>query len=396
MTPTTKVSIKDCLYYAKHNRGKFLSKSVDSIYELLEWQCEKGHRWQKSYYYIEKGKWCPQCLKQNSKEYYFARYQQIAKEHGGICLSKRYIDSNTKLEFKCSQGHVFSSVPNEIYKGRWCTSCRGGSKRTLEFYQNIAEKNGGTILSKKYIGSTYKLKWQCKEGHVFSTTPMVVHLRNVWCPDCKRIRRRADGSAFKHTIIDMQKLAKSKHGKCLSKKYQGVHTILKWVCQENHVFETEAHNVLQGSWCPKCVIAKHKIKLRTTYKFYQNLVSSKGAKLITTKKEYDDFHDKLTIVCKFGHQWTTRHSNIKSGAWCHECRFITSANKRRLPFEVYIKAAKARGGKLLSTEAECLNSLSKLRWQCDQGHEWKAIGYSVIKGTWCQKCYLEKIQKKIE
>ena len=47
----------------------------------------------------------------------------IAKKKGGACLSKDYINSKTKLKFNCKHGHFWKTLPNQILKGRWCHEC---------------------------------------------------------------------------------------------------------------------------------------------------------------------------------------------------------------------------------------------------------------------------------
>lgn len=56
----------------------------------------------------------------------------------------------------------------------------------------------------------------------------------------------------KGCIEDLQKLAKSKGGECLSKRYVNNHTKYKWKCNKGHVFERLLLSIKRGSWCPIC------------------------------------------------------------------------------------------------------------------------------------------------
>lgn len=60
----------------------------------------------------------------------------------------------------------------------------------LEVLKKHAEKMGGKCLSTKYINSTYKLLFICKEGHKWRATPLeIMGKKNgpgSWCPKCKR------------------------------------------------------------------------------------------------------------------------------------------------------------------------------------------------------------------
>jgi hypothetical protein len=54
--------------------------------------------------------------------------RQLAKDRGGMCLSERYLNSATKLLWKCSHGHVWKAAPRHIKEGRWCPICNRRQK----------------------------------------------------------------------------------------------------------------------------------------------------------------------------------------------------------------------------------------------------------------------------
>jgi len=51
--------------------------------------------------------------------------QEIAKERKGKCLSSKYIDSKTKLKWKCEKGHTWETLPTIVKRGSWCPICMG-------------------------------------------------------------------------------------------------------------------------------------------------------------------------------------------------------------------------------------------------------------------------------
>jgi hypothetical protein len=55
---------------------------------------------------------------------------------------------------------------------------------TLEEMQRLAERKGGKCLSKEYKNAYTKLKWRCKKGHVWKTSPVGVKYKGTWCPKC--------------------------------------------------------------------------------------------------------------------------------------------------------------------------------------------------------------------
>ena len=51
--------------------------------------------------------------------------------------------------------------------------------------QSFAEQREGRCLSETYKYNKTKLKWQCKEGHVWAARYNDVSSSRSWCPECK-------------------------------------------------------------------------------------------------------------------------------------------------------------------------------------------------------------------
>ena len=84
--------------------------------------------------------------------------QEIAKERGGICLSKEYFGAHTKLTWQCSKGHAWEAQPTSVkHRGDWCPTCSGKAKLSIEKMREVAELRGGKCLSKKYMFSDFCL-----------------------------------------------------------------------------------------------------------------------------------------------------------------------------------------------------------------------------------------------
>jgi len=113
--------------------------------------------------------------------------QDIAISKGGVCLSIKYINTSTRLKFRCKTGHEWETSSTSIKSGSWCPYCAGLAKGTIEEMQRIATSRGGKCLSSEYINSQTKLYWECKEGHKWSATPSNIK-RGKWCPKCSTKR----------------------------------------------------------------------------------------------------------------------------------------------------------------------------------------------------------------
>jgi len=113
------------------------------------------------------------------------KMQDLAESRGGKCLSKVYINSQTKLTWQCKEGHIWKAIPASVSFGRWCRECTGLKKGTIEDMQNLAESKGGKCLSNEYIDANTKLIWQCNLGHIWELRPASVTMGD-WCPECRK------------------------------------------------------------------------------------------------------------------------------------------------------------------------------------------------------------------
>lgn len=64
---------------------------------------------------------------------------------------------------------------------------------------------------------------------------------------------REDPLTKEYTLKDMQELAKSRGGQCLSTDYVDIKSKLKWKCGFRHEFEATPRLILAGHWCNECM-----------------------------------------------------------------------------------------------------------------------------------------------
>jgi len=244
-----KWSLERAQNLARERDGMCLSTNDTNCSAKLRWQCGQGHQWEATIYNIALGRWCPACA--GVRKSTIEEMQEIAGEHGGACLSTKYVNACTKLGWQCKRGHRWEATPNGVKKGRWCPVCARKQKLTIEQMQEIAGGRGGACLSTNYINTYTKLRWQCAKGHQWEAGPGDIK-RGTWCPVC--------AGKQKLTIEEMQRHAGARRGVCLSTQYVSVYSSLRWQCREGHQWEAVPARVMRGSWCPVCKGAK----VRTT------------------------------------------------------------------------------------------------------------------------------------
>jgi len=368
--------IKKMQRIAEDQSGRCVSTSYVNNGSPLIWECARGHQWEATPNNVRKGTWCPTCAKKIRKPPYLVTIRdlrELAESRGGKCLSKYYVDINTKLLWECSHGHRWKAVQDSVKRGSWCPTCaRDRRRNSIEDARSLAVARGGACLSDAYVDNQSKLLWECKKGHRWKTTFNAVD-QGTWCPACAREKAAMEGTIFDR----IRALAKERGGVCLSGEYLGYRTKLRWRCAHGHDWETCPATILSGHWCPKC---SH-IERRDTLENLQAIAHLRGGKCLSQK--YVNQNAKLRWECDRGHRWDAVPSSVKLGTWCPICGMKERA-RMKLTVD-YLKAiAEARGGKCLSNRY--VNTRVKLNWECAHGHRWKARIGAVQAGRWCPEC----------
>ena len=310
------------------------------------------------------------------KEKLLEELHEIARERGGCCLSNEYVNSSHKLLFKCKHGHQFESCRDYLKAGNWCPFC-AGRRRSIHDLQDLASKFSGECLSENFLGMNTKHLWRCAEGHQWEAIPQNIQTLGRWCPMCGRAK--SDKNRRKYTLKDMQDLASSFEGMCLSSQFESVIKKLTWQCSAGHIWEADPHHVKNGTRCPVCARKIRAEKRKThTIEEMQTFAVSKGGQCLSIK--FVHVKDSLLWECAEGHQWMANADNIINGEkWCPTC----SGNQLKT-LEDMQRIALGRGGRCLSTLYEGVNK--KLLWECQEGHHWETIPSVILRGGWCTTC----------
>lgn len=138
----------------------------------------------------------------------------------------------------------------------------------------------------------------------------------------------------------------------------------------------------RGSWCPSCVHNR-----RLELQAMQRLARERGGKCLSTR--YINNRHPLLWECRQRHRWKAMPVNVKGGirkrgTWCLECYNVRRRFRERGSIERMKRLARRRGGLCLSEVY--MNSKTKLLWQCDKGHCWRAVPVSIRMGSWCPVC----------
>ena len=165
----------------------------------------------------------------------------------GIILLDEYNGPNVKVNFKCSEGHVWSALTSNVLHKTGCPQCKGGSKLTPRQIGIIRDdlKNRG-ITFNEYISFSSKTDFTCMYGHKWSTTLNSVHNGKTGCPYC------ANRPPLTKEIMNERLIGR---GITLIGKYISCHFKTEFKCDFGHNWLATPDNIIRkGQGCPTCAL----------------------------------------------------------------------------------------------------------------------------------------------
>lgn len=246
MNKRSKLTLEDVMALAKEKGGVCLSKKYVNVNKPLFWKCKnRAHpKWEMSTNNLLKGSWCPQC---RLDKYIYPLRAKI-KEYRGKWISGEYKNSYTKITVQCENKHEWKAKPAAIILGHWCARCAHDRKKqkTAESLHKMVLLKNGVVVSHYNGGSTGVVVIKCRNGHTFKTSQSKIS-QGHWCPLCARDLRFSD-------FNELKKIVRSRGGKCLSEEYKGAHYKLQFQCRNNHTWSAKPNAIKNGTWCPVCKI----------------------------------------------------------------------------------------------------------------------------------------------
>lgn len=229
---------------------KVTGKYVNA-YTKIEWECHKCGMKQFSRptsLFTSKGL-CKKCM-QDSRFYTDAQFKEkIKKLNPNINVTGTYVDSNTKIEWKCNVcGEKQYSNPKYLHRlSGICSKCRNSHKRE-EFYNEFKKLATPPKLLTPYINVTTKVKCLCNVcGYVWESLPNVILTYKNPCPQCAKLSRCTDKEEFKNRLEHINPKIE------LLSDYKRNYLPVKCKCLLcGNIFSTRPNDLLRGKGCPEC------------------------------------------------------------------------------------------------------------------------------------------------
>jgi len=107
-------------------------------------------------------------------------------EKGGVLLSdkKDIKNKNSKIKVKCKKcDYIFDTSISRLNRS-WCPQCGGTKQKTMQDVLEAAKNKNLTCLSKEYNNAYTKLKFKCKQNHIFELSGSKLWNTTAYCPSC--------------------------------------------------------------------------------------------------------------------------------------------------------------------------------------------------------------------
>ena len=158
-----------------------LSNEYINVNTKLKYICSNGHKHQISLKKWLVGQRCPIC--KGKVVYSLKNIQELFLKEGYSVLSKEYKNTNSIIKYTCPNGHEHTTTLRNWRKGRRCPYCSNKIKKTYKEISESFENEGYVLLADSYINCESKLLYRCPNGHERITT-WSVWRKGYRCPEC--------------------------------------------------------------------------------------------------------------------------------------------------------------------------------------------------------------------
>jgi hypothetical protein len=235
------------------------------------------------------------------KKLTYDQVYKVFKDGGCELLEKEYINSRTKLKYKCSCGNKSEILWHNFKKGHRCNKCGNNQtaekqKLTFKFIYGYFKEQRCELLEKEYKNNSIKMKYRCSCGNISKIK--FSHFKDgCRCKKCGLEKRKFSFEFIKKYFEE--------HGcKLLEKKYINCEDKMKYICSCGNTSKITFYSFRQGHRCKKCGLEK--ISGKNNYNYNYNL----------TDKERELNKSRCSDPCYV--EWRT---NIykKDDYTCHKC-----------------------------------------------------------------------------
>jgi len=375
-------------------KAKCLSPEYLGARTDLMWLCPTHGEFKMRPGNVRTTSWCQLCAYEKRAREYPKRLslksaRDTAKERGGKCLSDVYVNSATKMEWKCRYGHQWTASLTTIRRGHWCGECSGGQGEQVcrlileDLFGVRFPRARPTWMRNPRTGFPLELDGYSQEMKIAFEYQGYQHHE----PKSHFTKTGAD-------FLEQKQKDLFKKKACL--KNQVVLLQIPQVLQFQDLSKFKIHiqeelKKNRVSFDRKKILSMNLSKLKIYnvgndlfIERLRELVANKGGKVFNIKTARPD---KLTkFKCAKGHKaFSTIPNNVLGGTWCPSCGLEKIGDLKRLKIESVSSQAAERGFKFLSKTYQ--NARVNYEFECLKcGHVRSCAFNNIQSGFGCPKC----------
>ena len=185
--------------------------------------------------------------------------QELFAEKGFELLETEYINSSTRMSYKCTCGNISKVSLSDLKrnKGTNCKECgnKKAVKKRIDLIANPKKlkayfKKHGCILLSDYVDYYTPLKYICKCGRV-GNTAWYSFKKGRRCGCCKGKRNK------KYTLEEVKEIFAKRNCELLATSYEGFSVPLKYKCSCGNISNISLGNFKHGNSCFQCGLKKN-------------------------------------------------------------------------------------------------------------------------------------------
>lgn len=315
-------------------------------------------------------------------------HPEIALEAHGWDPTQVSYGSGEKLEWRCPQGHLYSTSPNSrTNRQSGCPTC--SNQKVLFGFNDFQSKfpahatfADGWDPKSIVAGSNKKFPWRCSNGHAWKESAINFSSRSPKCKKCS-------GSSLEVGVNDLltlfPEIASEASGWDASIVLPSSSLRMSWRCKAGHTWDARVNRrTKQGNGCPYCkknLFISGENDLQTLFPEV-----AEEAHGWDPKSVHAGSNAILEWICSEGHTFSAmvnKRTRRNDGCpFCSNHQLLVGFNDLQ------------SGNPSIATEAygwnpkEVIKTDSKVKrtWKCAKGHEWKTTIQSRVSGSGCPVC----------
>ncbi len=181
-------------------------------------------------------------------------------------LEDSYVNSYTKMEYRCSCGNISEISFANFRRGQKCKECgikkiKEKKKLTFNYVQGCFTKEDCELLENSYINNHTKMRYKCSCGNISEITFHNFRAGNR----CKKCGYKKAGEKQKLSFEYVCNCFAKEGCELLEEKYINCYTKMKYRCSCGNISKVSFSHFRRGDRCKKCVKERRKQSMIKKY-----------------------------------------------------------------------------------------------------------------------------------